>query len=110
MRTKSTHAGSWSYRSSPPSRPVSRDHDDADPGFDLVAANRRLYMRTDLRKMDAVLQVIPAATQCGQKIAYCALATPRRRLLRKRFSIAWDRAGFKRFQRGATVRIARSVH
>ena len=62
--TKSRHAGSWSHRSSPPSRPVSR-HDDDDPGFGLVAPKcqlyRRLYMRTDLCKMDAMLQVSPAA-------------------------------------------------
>src|SRR6516225_11362615 len=49
--TKSTHAGSWSYRSSPPSRLASRHHDDTDPGFGLVARKcqlyRRLYMRTD---------------------------------------------------------------
>src|SRR6516162_7279330 len=83
--TKSTHAGSWSYRSSPPSRLVSRHHDDADPGFGLVAPKcqlyrrlyMRIYMRTDLCKMGAKLHVNPAATQCGRKTAYCTPAARR---------------------------------
>src|SRR5215469_16742449 len=78
--TKSTHAGSWSYRSSPPSRLVSRHHDDTDPGFGLVARKcqlyRRLYMRTDPCKMGAMLHVNPAATQCGRKTAYFVPSTP----------------------------------